>query len=104
MENSLPSKYENGVTPLGLDLTGFVQFGEADNIIAVKVDNSNNYKEEATGADFEWMGRAFNPNYGGLNQRHLAAPHRQGLPDAAALRKSPDDGCLHLRFEFRHQK
>ncbi|HEV2329178.1 MAG TPA: DUF4982 domain-containing protein [Verrucomicrobiae bacterium] len=60
-------KYENGVTPVGLDLTPFVHFGDAENVIAVKVDNSDHYKEEATGAEYEWMGRAFNPNYGGLN-------------------------------------
>ncbi|HET7624485.1 MAG TPA: DUF4982 domain-containing protein [Verrucomicrobiae bacterium] len=60
-------KYENGVTPLGLDLTRFVHFGDEENVIAVKVDNSNDYREEATGVAFEWMGRAFNPNYGGLN-------------------------------------
>ncbi len=59
-------KYENGITPCGLDLTELVKYGGADNLIAVKVDNSNNYKEES-GAEFEWMGRAFNPNYGGLN-------------------------------------
>jgi beta-galactosidase len=60
-------KYENGVTACGLDLTGLLNFGEAENVLAVKVDNSNNYKEETTGAEFEWNGRAFNPNYGGLN-------------------------------------
>ncbi len=60
-------KYENGVTPLGLDLTSFAHFGDEENVIAVKVDNSNDYVEEATGAPFEWMGKAFNPNYGGLN-------------------------------------
>jgi beta-galactosidase len=60
-------KYENGVTPLGLDLTEFANFGDTENVIAAKVDNSNDYKEEATGTEFEWMGRAFNPNYGGLN-------------------------------------
>lgn len=76
-------KYENGVTPLGLDLTGFVNFGETVNVIAVKVDNSNDYKEEATGAPFEWMGRAFNPNYGGLNhdiRLHLTGKIYQTLP------------------------
>ena len=76
-------KYENGVTPLGLDLTGFVNFGDADNVIAVKVDNSNDYKEEATGTEFEWMGRAFNPNYGGLNHDiwlHLTGKVYQTLP------------------------
>lgn len=59
--------YENGVTPLGLDVTDEVKFGGEDNVIAVRVDNSNNYKEEATGVGFEWMGKDFNPNYGGLN-------------------------------------
>lgn len=60
-------KYENGVTPVGLDLTQFVHFGSSENVIAVKVDNSNDYKEESTGVSFEWMGRTFDPNYGGLN-------------------------------------
>ena len=76
-------KYENGVTPCGLDLTGFVNFGDAENVIAVKVDNSNDYKEEATGVEFEWMGRAFNPNYGGLNHDiwlHLTGKVYQTLP------------------------
>ena len=75
--------YENGITPLGLDLTGLVNFGDADNVIAVKVDNSNNYSEEATGVGFEWMGRAFNPNYGGLNHDiwlHLTGKVYQTLP------------------------
>jgi beta-galactosidase len=76
-------KYENGVTPCGLDLTTLVNFGEADNVIAVKVDNSNNYQEEGTGAEFEWNGRAFNPNYGGLNhdvRLHLSGKVYQTLP------------------------
>ena len=76
-------KYENGVTPLGLDLTGFVNFGDAENVIAVKVDNSNDYVEAATGTGDEWMGRAFNPNYGGLNHDiwlHLTGKVYQTLP------------------------
>jgi beta-galactosidase len=76
-------KFENGVTACGLDLTGLVNFGDADNIIAVKVDNSNNYVEEATGVGYEWMGRAFNPNYGGLNHDivlHLTGKIYQTLP------------------------
>ena len=76
-------KYENGVTPCGLDLTKFVNFGDKENVIAVKVDNSNDYQEEATGSEFEWMGRAFNPNYGGLNhdiRLHLTGKVYQTLP------------------------
>ncbi len=79
----LVGRFENGVTACGLDLTEFVHFGDEENVIAVKVDNSNDYKEEATGTEFEWMGRAFNPNYGGLNHDiwlHLAGKIYQTLP------------------------
>jgi beta-galactosidase len=76
-------KYENGITPLGLDLTGLVNFGDADNVIAVKVDNSSDYKEEATGTTYQWMTRDFDPNYGGLNHDiwlHLTGKVYQTLP------------------------
>jgi beta-galactosidase len=61
-------KYENGVTPLGLDVTKFVKYGGEDNVLAVKVDNNPGYKEEATGTSFEWNSKDFNPNFGGLNR------------------------------------
>jgi beta-galactosidase len=61
-------KYENGVTAVGIDITRFVKFGGQDNVIAVKVDNSPGYKEEATGTAFEWNSKDFNPNFGGLNR------------------------------------
>ena len=61
-------KYENGVTPLGLDLTRFVKFGGQDNVLAVKVNNDPAYKEEGTGVAFEWNSKDFNPNFGGLNR------------------------------------
>ena len=83
VNGKLVGRFENGVTACGLDLTDFVNFGDADNVIAVKVDNSNNYQEEATGAGFQWMGRAFNPNYGGLNHDiwlHLTGKVYQTLP------------------------
>ncbi len=76
-------RFENGITACGLDLTGLVNFGDAENVIAVKVDNSNDYQEEATGVGYEWMGRAFNPNYGGLNHDiwlHLTGKVYQTLP------------------------
>jgi len=76
-------KFENGVTPCGLDLTAAAKFGDADNVLAVKVDNSADYREEGTGVPFEWMGRAFNPNFGGLNRDArlvLTGPIHQTLP------------------------
>jgi beta-galactosidase len=75
--------FENGVTPCGIDITKFVNFGDKENVIAVKVDNSDGYKEIATHTGFEWMGRAFNPNYGGLNHNvwlHLTGKVYQTLP------------------------
>ena len=61
-------KYENGVTAVGLDITRFVKFGGQDNLLAVQVDNSLDYKEEATGTPFQWNAKDFNPNFGGLNR------------------------------------
>ncbi len=59
--------YQNGVTACGLNVTHFVTFGSTDNVIAVKVDNRLNYKQVATGVEYEWESRAFNPDYGGLH-------------------------------------
>jgi beta-galactosidase len=82
VNGKLVGRFENGITACGLDLTDFVNF-DGDNVIAVKVDNSNNYVEEDTGVGYEWMGRAFNPNYGGLNHDivlHLTGKIYQTLP------------------------
>lgn len=76
-------RYENGVTPCGLDLTGLVKFGDAENVIAAKVDNSHEYKEEGTGTSFQWNSRDFNPMYGGLIRDvwlHLTGKVYQTLP------------------------
>jgi beta-galactosidase len=61
-------RYENGVTAVGLDITQTALFGGQDNLLAVKVDNSPTYREEATGTPFEWNAKDFNPNFGGLNR------------------------------------
>ncbi|MDP8999936.1 MAG: beta galactosidase jelly roll domain-containing protein, partial [Myxococcota bacterium] len=57
---------EDGITACGIDLTGKVNFGATENVLAVRVDNSSTYVESTTGTGFEWAGKAFNPNYGGL--------------------------------------
>jgi beta-galactosidase len=76
-------KYENGITAVGLDITKSVKFGGQDNILAVQVDNSPGYKEEATGTPFLWNSKDFNPNFGGLNRDAtliVAAKIYQTLP------------------------
>ncbi len=76
-------KFENGVTACGIDISDDAYTDGRENVLAVKVDNSDNYKEEATQTEFEWMGRAFNPNYGGLNHNvwlHVMGKIYQTLP------------------------
>jgi len=75
--------FENGVTAFGIDISKLVNFGDKENVIAAKVDNSNGYVEEATKTGYEWMGRAFDPNYGGLNHNawlHITGKTYQTLP------------------------
>ncbi len=57
---------EDGITACGIDLTGKVTFGATENVLAVRVDNNSAYVESTTGVGFEWTGKAFNPDYGGL--------------------------------------
>jgi len=60
--------YENGVTAVGFDITPFAKFGGQDNVLAVQVDNRPTYREEATNTTYEWGGKGFNPDFGGLNR------------------------------------
>ena len=76
-------KIENGVTACGLDITDLVDVGGPDNVVAVKVDNTDGYAEEGTGVAYQWMGRAFNPNFGGINRNvrlHVAGRIYQTFP------------------------
>jgi len=76
-------KFENGVSACGLDITALVKFGGQDNVLAVKVDNTIEYKEESSGMPFEWKFSNSNPNFGGLNRDvwlHLMGNVYQTLP------------------------
>ncbi|HEX6181278.1 MAG TPA: DUF4982 domain-containing protein [Chitinophagaceae bacterium] len=59
--------HENGVTAFGFDVTDKVKLGE-ENVVAVRIDNSWDYKEQATGQKFQWEDKNFNANYGGINK------------------------------------
>jgi beta-galactosidase len=75
--------YENGVTAYGLDISGAVQFGDQENVLAVKVDNRTTYPERATGTAFEWNANDFNPDFGGINRNvwlHVTGKIYQTLP------------------------
>ncbi|ADJ49535.1 beta-galactosidase [Amycolatopsis mediterranei S699] len=56
---------EFGVSPFGFDITDRIRFG-ADNVIAVKADNTKWRPEQAGGVGFQWDTRDFYPEYGGL--------------------------------------
>ncbi len=68
LNGKLIGSYENGITAVGFDITNSVKFEGQDNILAVKVDNRQDYKEKNTNTPFEWNTKDFNPNFGGLNR------------------------------------
>ena len=75
--------FENGVTACGLDITDAAFFGNQENVLAVKIDNSQRYVEQATRVAYEWMSRDFDPNFGGINRNvwlHITGKVYQTLP------------------------
>ena len=79
--------HENGTMAFGFDLTPFIKYA-GDNLIEVRTDNAWNYKEEATGANYQWHTKAFNVNYGGLPKNvwlHICDQVYQTLPLMAGL-------------------
>ncbi len=74
-------KHENGVMAVGFDLSPYIKKGE--NVMAVRIDNDWNYKEEATQTTFQWNNRNFNANYGGIPKNvylHVTDEVYQTLP------------------------
>lgn len=72
---------ENGVMAFGFDLTPYLKKGI--NEIAVKTDNSWDYREQSTGSSIQWHNKAFNVNYGGLPKNvwlHVTDQVYQTLP------------------------
>lgn len=74
--------HENGVMAFGIDLTSAIRYNQ-DNIIAVRVDNSWQYREKASGSTWQWNNKNFNANYGGIPKNvflHVTGPVYQTLP------------------------
>ena len=72
---------ENGVMASGFDLTPYIIKG--NNVIAVRVDNSWQYRERTTGQRFQWNDKNFNANYGGIPKNvflHITDKLYQTLP------------------------
>ena len=73
--------FENGITPCGIDITKIVNFGDKENVIAVKVDNSNDYEEDRHQHRLRVDGPRLQSQLRRLQSQRLAPSHRQGLPD-----------------------
>jgi hypothetical protein len=74
--------HENGVMAFGFDISDKIKF-DADNVIAVRVDNDWNYHEQATKSPYEWNNKNFNANYGGIPKNvllHVSGNVYQTLP------------------------
>lgn len=59
---------ENGVMAFGFDLTPYLNPGGQENVLAARITNSWDYREETTNTTFEWNNRNFYANYGGINK------------------------------------
>jgi beta-galactosidase len=76
-------RHENGAMAFGFDISNEVNFGEADNLIAVRADNNWDYREKATNSKFQWEDKNFNANYGGITKNvylHVLPKVYQTLP------------------------
>ena len=74
---------ENGVMAFGFDLSKYLKFGDQENVMAVRCDNSWDYKEKATNAGYHWNNANFYANYGGIAKNvylHVTGKLYQTLP------------------------
>ena len=72
---------ENGVMACGFDLTPYIVKGE--NLIAVRCDNSWQYRSREYDSRYQWNDRNFNANYGGIPKNvylHVTDRLYQTLP------------------------
>ena len=72
---------ENGVMACGFDLTPYIK--EGDNVLAVRCDNSWNYRSRKHNSRYQWNDRNFNANYGGIPKNvflHVTDKLYQTLP------------------------
>ncbi len=72
---------ENGVMACGFDLTPFIKKG--NNVLAVRCDNSWNYRSRKHNSRYQWNDKNFNANYGGIPKNvylHITGKLYQTLP------------------------
>ncbi|WP_035651066.1 sugar-binding domain-containing protein [Flavobacterium sp. ASV13] len=75
--------HENGVMAFGFDISNLIKPFPQENIVALRIDNDWKYKEQATGAPYQWNNINFNANYGGIPKNvflHITSKLYQTLP------------------------
>jgi beta-galactosidase len=79
----LLGRHENGVMAFGFDISQHVRPSPQENVLAVRTDNSWDYREKATNSTYQWSDRNFYANYGGINKNvylHITDKLYQTLP------------------------
>ena len=72
---------DNGVMAFGFDLTPYARVGA--NVVAVRCDNSWQYRDRVLNSRYQWNDKNFNANYGGLPKNvylHKTGKLYQTLP------------------------
>ena len=73
---------DNGVMAFGFDLTPYINI-EGENVLAVRCDNSWQYRDRELDSRYQWNDKNFNANYGGLPKNvylHITGKLYQTLP------------------------
>ena len=73
---------ENGVMACGLDITPYI-YKDQKNVLAVRCDNSWQYRSRVHNSRYQWNDKNFNANYGGIPKNvflHITGKVYQTLP------------------------
>lgn len=76
-------RHENGVMAFAFDITDAAKPAPHENVLAVRIDNSWDYREKATNSTYQWSDKNFYANYGGINKNvylHITDKLYQTLP------------------------
>jgi len=83
VNGALAGLHENGIMAVGLDISHLLKPYPEENVVAVRTDNSWDYRERFYNQRYQWNDRNFNANYGGIPKNvflHTAGEVYQTLP------------------------
>ncbi|WP_159520691.1 glycoside hydrolase family 2 protein [Sunxiuqinia indica] len=83
VNGTLVGLHENGIMAVGLDVSHLLNPYPKENVIAVRTDNSWDYRERFYNQRYQWNDKNFNANYGGLPKNvylHTTGSVYQTLP------------------------